>query len=37
VPQADGREPIVLWLRGRYRAYTDYGLEVVGLLPPASQ
>ncbi len=33
VPKAAGREPIVLWLRGRYRAYTDYDLEVVGLLP----
>jgi hypothetical protein len=37
VPQAAGREPFVLWLRGRYRAYTDYELEVVGLLPPAAQ
>ena len=33
VPKADGREPIVLWVRGQYRAYTDYDLEVVGLLP----
>jgi hypothetical protein len=33
VPRAPGREPIVLWLRGTYRAYTDYDLEVVGLLP----
>ena len=37
VPQAHGREPILLWLRGSYRAYTDYELEVVGLLPPAAQ
>lgn len=34
VPEAPGREPIVLWARGTYRAYTDYELEVVGLLPP---
>ena len=33
VPNADGRDPIVIWLRGRYRAYTDYDLEVVALLP----
>ena len=32
VPRAEGREPILLWLRGTYRAYTDYDLEVVGLL-----
>lgn len=25
--------PIVLWLRGSYRSYTDYELDVVGLLP----
>jgi hypothetical protein len=24
----------LLWLRGRYRSYTDYDLEVVGVLPP---
>jgi len=33
VPVTPGREPIVLWVRGVYRAYTDYELEVVGLLP----
>lgn len=33
VPRADGRGELLLWLRGRYRSYTDYGLEVVGLLP----
>jgi hypothetical protein len=33
VPRSPGREPIVLWLRGTYRAYTDYDLQVVGLLP----
>jgi hypothetical protein len=32
VPRGEGREPILLWLRGTYRAYTDYDLEVVGLL-----
>lgn len=30
--EAGGRR-IVLWLRGTYRRYTDYDLEVVGLLP----
>jgi hypothetical protein len=34
VPRTTGREPILLWLRGTYRSYTDYDLEVVGLLPP---
>jgi hypothetical protein len=33
VPRAQGREPILLWLRGAYRAYTDYDLEVVGRVP----
>ena len=32
VPRAERPEPIVLWLRGTYRSYTDYDLEVVGLL-----
>jgi len=36
VPRAEGREPILLWLRGTYRTYTDYDLEVVGLLPPTA-
>jgi putative BNR repeat neuraminidase len=34
VPRSDGRDELVLWLRGRYRSYTDYDLEVVGLWPP---
>ena len=33
VPRAHGGEELLLWLRGRYRSYTDYDLEVVGLLP----
>jgi hypothetical protein len=33
VPRAPGRDELLLWLRGRYRSYTDYDLEVVGLLP----
>ncbi len=37
VPLAAGREPILLWLRGTYRTYTDYDLEVVGLLPTSSR
>jgi hypothetical protein len=32
VPRTAGREPILLWLRGTYRSYTDYDLEVVGRL-----
>ena len=34
VPRTEDRRELLLWLRGRYRSYTDYGLEVVGLLPP---
>lgn len=30
---AAGDRAIVLWLRGTYRKYTDYDLDVVGLLP----
>jgi len=33
VPRTQGRDELLLWLRGRYRSYTDYDLEVVGLLP----
>jgi hypothetical protein len=33
VPRAPGRTPLLLWLRGTYRSYTDYDLEVVGRLP----
>jgi hypothetical protein len=33
VPRTEGRDELLLWLRGRYRSYTDYDLEVVGLLP----
>ena len=33
VPRTEGREELLLWLRGRYRAYTEYDLEVLGLLP----
>jgi len=32
VPRKPG-PPIVLWLRGRYRSYTDYDLELVARLP----
>ncbi len=34
VPRTAGGEPVLLWLRGTYRSYTDYDLEIVGLLPP---
>ena len=33
VPRTDDAREIVLWLRGVYRSYTDYALEVVGLFP----
>ncbi|PYQ00526.1 MAG: hypothetical protein DMF82_21860 [Acidobacteria bacterium] len=33
VPRTETRDELLLWLRGRYRSYTDYDLEVVGLLP----
>jgi len=33
VPRSPHGGAVLLWLRGRYRAYTDYDLEVVGLLP----
>jgi hypothetical protein len=33
VPRTGRRDELLLWLRGRYRSYTDYDLEVVGLLP----
>jgi hypothetical protein len=33
VPRTQARDELLLWLRGRYRSYTDYDLEVVGLLP----
>jgi hypothetical protein len=33
VARTPGRDELLLWLRGRYRSYTDYDLEVVGLLP----
>jgi hypothetical protein len=32
VPTSDGRYSAVLWLRGKYTAYTDYDLDVVGLV-----
>ena len=33
IPRTDDQKELLLWLRGRYRSYTDYELEVVGLLP----
>jgi hypothetical protein len=36
VPRCELRGEVLLWLRGRYRSYTDYELEVVGLIPPRS-
>jgi hypothetical protein len=37
VPSRSHGPSAVLWLRGRYRAYTDYDLEVVGLVPRATR
>lgn len=31
VPRWDSDETLLLWLRGEYRSYTDYDLDVVGL------
>jgi hypothetical protein len=33
VPRTEDRKELLLWLRGRYRSYTDYELEALGLLP----
>ena len=33
VPSWNQRETAVLWLRGKYVSYTDFDLDVVGLLP----
>jgi hypothetical protein len=32
VPRTEDRAELLLWLRGSYRSYTDYGQEVVGML-----
>jgi hypothetical protein len=32
VPEGSGDNAILLWLRGTYRAYTDYDLAVVGII-----
>lgn len=34
VPEWDGNNTVVLWLRGKYNAYTNYDLDVVGLINP---
>ncbi|MAT72547.1 MAG: hypothetical protein CMJ58_23860 [Planctomycetaceae bacterium] len=34
VPAWSGDETALLWLRGRYRSYTDWDTQVVGLLNP---
>jgi hypothetical protein len=33
VPSGDYTGEVVLWLRGEYRSFTDYDLEVVGVFP----
>jgi hypothetical protein len=37
VPRWDSTSTMLLWLRGTYRTYTDYDLDVVGLLLDGSQ
>jgi MYXO-CTERM domain-containing protein len=34
VPVSDGRYEALLWLRGTYRTYADYDLDVVGIITP---
>jgi hypothetical protein len=34
VPISNSRWGVLLWLRGTYRMYTDYDLDVVGLIDP---
>jgi hypothetical protein len=34
VPEGSGGNAVLLWLRGTYRAYTDYDLAVVGIITP---
>ena len=34
VPISNGRWRILLWLRGTYKMYTDYDLDVIGLINP---
>lgn len=33
VPRRPDGAPIVLWMRGDYRSYTDYDTQIVGLIP----
>ncbi len=32
VPAADGQQSVLLWLRGTFTSYTDYDLDVVGVI-----
>lgn len=34
IPAGQGKAAVVLWLRGDYRSYTDYRLEVLGMRLP---
>jgi hypothetical protein len=36
VPRTEGHDELLIWLRGAYRSYTDYDLEVVGSWPRPS-
>jgi len=37
VPEGPGDHAVLLWLRGTYRAYTDYDLAVVGIIAERHQ
>jgi hypothetical protein len=37
VPDGSGDNTVLLWLRGTYRAYTDYNLAVVGIIATTSR
>ncbi len=37
VPDGSGDNTVLLWLRGTYRAYTDYNLAVVGVIARRQQ
>lgn len=37
VPRTERQDELLLWLRGRYRSYTDYDLEVVARIPATAR
>ncbi|MBN2031256.1 BNR-4 repeat-containing protein [bacterium] len=34
MPRSDGKYKVLLWLKGKYNSYTNYDLEVVGIVNP---